>query len=267
MSTVAGLLVVLGVSIHRPDLILHPAIQAPAKPTGGQSERRLSSETVGEALEPPSEGKELGRVAAPGDATARQSASQPASQSFNGQLGTHQPGEMSGEASDEREQQTKLAKIYSATTDQATLQSYLRDADPVIAASAFSALGVRDKQGAVQALLDIVNDPTEAVRLQALQTLLASPDVDRTTLDLRDAFDDPDPAFVASAAQELGGRNDVEALSTLAAVLRTGDAPARLLVVQSIASNTSAAYLLYQSLNDPDETVRNAVWAILFPPK
>ena len=267
VSTVAGLLVIWGVSIHRPDLILHPAIQAPAKPVGGQSERQQASETVGDALEPPSEGKELGRVAAPSDGTATLSAIQSASQSFNGQLETRRPAEVSGEASDEREQQTKLGRIDSATTDQVTLRSYLRDADPIIAASAFGALRVRDKQAAVEALLDVVNDPTEPVRLQALQILLASPNVDKATLDLRDAFDDVDPAFVASAAQELGGRNDVEALNTLADVLRTGDAPARLLVVQSIADNTSAAYLLYQSLNDPDETVRNAAWAILFPPK
>jgi len=249
-----GLLVAFAVSADWASVILRPAMQQRSKSVRGQ--------TIGDAFAPPSQEVKLGRVA-----PATQSAIQPAPQSFNRQLQAQQPREVLEEASDEREQQIKLGKIYAVTTDKAKLQAYLRDADPAIAASAFGALGVRDKQGAVQALLGVVNDPTEPVRLQALQILLSSPDVDKAMLDLRAALEDADTALVACAAQELGGRNDVEALNTLADVLRTGDAPARLLVVQSIANNTSAAYLLYQSLNDPNETVRNAAWAILFPPK
>ena len=250
----AGLLVVLGVSTHRPSVIVRPAVEPPSK-------------SAGDAFDPTSQETELGRVATPCQVSAMPSAVQPASQSLDGQLEAQRPGEMSGEDFDEHAQQTKLARIHSGTTDQATLQYYLRDADPIVGASAFSALGVGDKQAAVEALLEVVNDPTEPVRLQALQILLASPDVDKATLDLRAAFDDMDPAFVACAAQELGARDDGAALNTLADVLGAGDPATRLLIVQSIANNIAAASLLYASLNDPDESVRNAARAILFPPK
>jgi len=263
----AGLLVAFGVSTHRPNIIVRPAIQPPSKSAGGQPEAEQPCETVGDVFDPRSQETELGRVAILAQASAMPSAVEPASQSLDGQLEAQRPGEMSGEDFDEHAQQTKLTKIHSGTTNQATLQYYLRDADPIVGASAFSALGVRDKQAAVDALLDVVNDPTEPVRLQALQILLASSDIDQATLDLRAAFNDVDPAFVACAAQELGARDDGEALNTLAEVLGAGDPPTRLLIVQSIANNTSAAPLLYQSLNDPDESVRNAARAILFPPK
>ena len=263
----AGLLVAFGVSTHRPNIIVRPAMQPLSKSAGGQPEAQRSCETIGDAFDPRSQETELGRVATRSQASAMPSAVQPASHSFDGQLEAQRSVELSGEDFDEHAQQTKLAKIHSGTTDQATLQYYLRDADPIVGASAFSALGVRDKQAAVEALLEVVNDPTEPVRLQALQILLASSDIDQATLDLRAAFNDVDPAFVACAAQELGARDDGDALKTIAEMLGAGDPPTRLLIVQSIANNTSAAPLLYQSLNDPDESVRNAARAILFPPK
>jgi len=149
--------------------------------------------------------------------------------------------------------------------DSATLVNHLRDADPVVGAAAFDALGVRSKDGAVAALLDVVSDPAEPVRLQALQLLLGSPEVGEAVLaaTLRAALADPDPAFVARAVQELGGREDAEALSALAEALGAENVSTRLLIVQSIANNSSAAPLLYQSRGDPDETVRSAATAIL----
>jgi HEAT repeat protein len=151
--------------------------------------------------------------------------------------------------------------------DDATFRYHLRDPDPAVGAAAFDALGVRNKEAAVGALLEVVNDPTEPVRLQALQLLLGSLEAGEATLaaTLRTALADPDSAIVACAVQELGGRDDAEAISALAEALGAGDLPTRLLIVQSIASNTSAVPLLHQGLEDPDETVRTAATAVLFP--
>jgi len=151
--------------------------------------------------------------------------------------------------------------------DEATLRDDLRDADSVIVSAAFDALAARDKDAAVDALLEVIDDTAEPSRLQALQLLLSSLDAEEATLTatLRAALEDPDFAFVASAVGALAGRSDAEALSALAEALRDGDVSTRLLIVQSIAGNSSAAPLLQEGQNDPDETVRNAATAILLP--
>ena len=263
----ALLVVLLRVSTHGPTGMAPAAVQPAFESVRGQGEPQRPGGTLGEAFD--ARAQETERVSTPGPAGAMPLAVQPASEPVAGQLEAQQPGEMSGEAIDADVQQTKLAEIDSAATDQATLQYYLRDADPIISASAFNALGLRDKDAAVEATVDVLNDTGEPVRLQALQLLLGSPDLDEATSAgiLRTVLEDPDPAFVACAAQELGGRDDEEALSALAEVLGTGDLPTRLLIVQSIANNTSAAPLLYRGLEDPDESVRSAARAILFPSK
>jgi HEAT repeat protein len=157
-----------------------------------------------------------------------------------------------------------LEEIWSNTTNQATLQNYLRDTDPAVASAAFDVLEKQNHHAAMKALLDVVNDPGEPVRLQAFQLLLSSAEAGETPVaTLRAALQDPDPAFVAGAVQALAERNDAEALSALAEALRTRDLSTRLLIVRSVASNTAAVPLLYQALIDPDETVHNAATSVL----
>jgi HEAT repeat protein len=350
------------VSTHGPAGVAPSTVQPASESVGGQPEGQRLGDTPGEAFDAHLQTKpELGSTLDSVGGT--QSAAQPAFQSIDGE--TQRPEEASGEAFDAHAQQTILAQIDSASADQATLRYYLRDPDPIIGAAAFDALGVRNKRAAVEALLDVVNDPTEPVRLQALQLVLNSSDLDEATwvATLRAALADPDPAFAASAmqtlgglkidaaaddptfryhlrdadpavgaaafdalgvrnkeaavealldvvndpaeparlqalqlllgspeageatlaatlrtaladpdsaivacaVQELGGRDDAEAISALAEALGAGDLPTRLLIVQSIASNTSAVPLLHQGLEDPDETVRTAATAVLFP--
>src|SRR5262245_37805097 len=71
-------------------------------------------------------------------------------------------------------QQTKLAAVSTSGVvgDAETLRSFLRDRDPIVGAAAFYALNARGKLAAVQALLVVINDTTEPVRLQALQLLV-----------------------------------------------------------------------------------------------
>jgi HEAT repeat protein len=246
------------------------AAQLASGSVGGQPHSQQTGVTSGEALDAPASRTKLASGSTHGPVGIEPATGQPASESVGGQPAGQRPVEASREALGALAQQTKLAEIGAAFAgDQATLRNYLRDPDPIIGAAAFDALGVRNKRAALEALLEVVNDPTEPLRLQALQLLLDTPEVDEATLTatLRAALEDPDPAFVARAVQEFGGRTDAEALSALAEALDAGDLPTRLLIVQSIASNTSDVPLLYRSLKDPDETVRSAATEILFPSK
>jgi DNA-binding phage protein len=259
------------VSTHGPAGVASLALQPASESAAGQPRAQRPGETSGEALDTQAQQQTRpGPVSTPDSASVASTADQPTSEFASGQPETQRPDETSGEAFDASAQQMKLAEIDSASAaDRATLRDYLRDPDPIIAAAAFDALEVGNERAAVEALLAVVNDPTEPVRLQALEILLGSPEAGEAVLaaTLRAALQDPDHAFVARAVQELGGRADAEALSALAEALDAGDLLTRLLIVQSIASNTSDVPLLYQGLEDPDETVRSAATEILFPSK
>ena len=128
-------------------------------------------------------------------------------------------------------------------------------------------LSDREKAAGLQVLLDAMNDPAELNRLLALQLLLDDPGVSEATMTsaLRAALQDPDPAFVARAIQELAGRSDDEAGRTLSEALKTGMPETRRLIIESVASNDTASDLLYAGLKDPDETVRSTAQEILTP--
>jgi len=158
-----------------------------------------------------------------------------------------------------------LALDPTSFTDPATLTAYLRTADPVLGAAVFHAVSRRDKEMAMKALLDIVTDPAEPRRLQALELLRGGSDADEETVNaaLWAALQDPDSALVTYAVQELGARSDASSLGLLAEALNTGEPATKLLIVQSIASNSSADSLLHQGARDSDETVRSAAKAVL----
>jgi hypothetical protein len=153
----------------------------------------------------------------------------------------------------------------SALRDPARLRVYLSGGDPVLAEAVLQAASRRDRQIAAQAVLDIVRDGTEPRRLDVLQRLCASPYIDAETRNaaLQTALQDPDAALVTHAIQELSDRSDATAISLLSEALDHGELSTRLLIVQSLASNSAAEPLLRQGLKDPDETVRNTAQAVL----
>jgi HEAT repeat protein len=173
------------------------------------------------------------------------------------------------EAFDAASQQAKLDVILSAATGTERLEGNLRDRDPVIAAAAFQALTGRSYHAAVQALLNVINDTTEPVRLQALQTLLNAPGIENATIvgALRSALRDPDPAFVACAVQALTIRSDPDAVSVITEALREGSVATRLAIVRSAGNSDAAQGYLYYALRDPDAKVRSAAMDTLSPSK
>jgi HEAT repeat protein len=171
------------------------------------------------------------------------------------------------ESFDAEAQQAKLAAIHGANVSAEILEGYLRDTDPVIESAAYYVLGARSKRSAVEALIDVINDQAEPVRLQALQLLLSS-DIDRADeaavlAVLIAALQDPDPGFIACATQALVTGNDPAGESALRQALRSANVETRLLIVQSLGIGERAEQYLYLALSDPDETVRNAAEEIL----
>jgi hypothetical protein len=113
------------------------------------------------------------------------------------------------------DQQTKLAGIDEAARagNLEALRQYLQDTDAAVQAAAFEALLAKDEHSAIRDLLAIVRDTKQLTRLQALQLLDSSPQVDEQTVraTLRNALVDPDPllsqyALVALAVRDAGGQ-------------------------------------------------------------
>lgn len=187
-------------------------------------------------------------------------------------FGDDQPtGNDGPEPFDPEAQQKKLAAINDFAARADALEGYLRDRDPVIGMAAYYALGARSKRAALQAVIDVVNDATEPVRLQALQLLLGS-DIDKADEQavarvLRAALDDPDPAFVILATEALAASDDPADERALMDALRDGSLATRLLIVQSVGRGEAAKQYLNYALRDSDETVRNAAESILSQPR
>jgi len=106
---------------------------------------------------------------------------------------------------------TKLAAVDKAAQDgdQEALRTYVRDSDPAVQRAAFDALFAQAEIVAVQDLLSIIRDSSQAARLQTLELLNTAPQIDDQTVRaaLRDAVSDPDPLVRAYAAQALAVRN------------------------------------------------------------
>src|SRR5262249_2893140 len=106
---------------------------------------------------------------------------------------------------------TKLAALDEAAQDgdQEALRTYVPGSDPAVQRAAFDALFAQAEIVAVQELLSIIRDSSQAARLQTLELLNSAPQVDDQTVraPLRDAVSDPDPLVRAYAAQALAVRN------------------------------------------------------------
>lgn len=180
-----------------------------------------------------------------------------------------QPGHTKGEVFDAAAQRAKLEAIQDGAADAETLKVRLRDRDPVIAGAALQALSARSRHEAMEAILQVIDDTTEPVRLQAFQLLLDAPDSDQAVVAkaLAKALRDLDSALVVRAIQELVTRDDPESDEALTEALREGDVELRLLIVKSVGTGDNVRPYLFNALHDADERVRAAAEAVLFPSK
>jgi HEAT repeat protein len=116
------------------------------------------------------------------------------------------------------DEQTKLTGIDEAARagNQGALRQYLQDTDAAVQAAAFDALAAKNQHSAVQDLLAIIRDTKQLARVQALQLLDTSPQVDEQTVlaALRNALVDPDPLLSQYALEALAARDASTASST-----------------------------------------------------
>lgn len=212
-------------------------------------------------------------AAAPGesknsDTSASPDGAQPATQNADavglGALSESLPG--TGPQLDDS-QTEKLAAVEAAAAiqDREALGKYMQDANVAVQAAAFDALAAHDNPVAVESLLAEINDPSQLVRLQALQLLTQSPQADEQTVmsTLIDALNGTDSSLSAYAAQALAQRGSPEAMNALTDMLNSAAPSTRLMVLQSVAQTEAGLPLLRGALSDSDAAVKSAAAILL----
>jgi HEAT repeats len=166
---------------------------------------------------------------------------------------------------DSQAEKLAVVEAAAASQDREALGKYMQEANAAVQAAAFDALAAHDNPGAIENLLAEINDPSQPVRLQALQLLTQSPQADEQTVmtTLIDALNGADPSFSAYAAQALAQRGTPEAMNALNEMLNGANPSTRLMVLQSVAQTEAGLPLLRAALSDSDETVRSAAAALL----
>jgi HEAT repeat protein len=164
-------------------------------------------------------------------------------------------------------QTVKLAAVETAAAsqDREALGKYMQDANAAVQAAAFNALAAHDNPAAVENLLAEITDPSQPVRLQALQVLSQSPQADEQTVmtTLIDALNGADSSFSAYAAKALAQRGTPEAMNALSEVLNSSDTSTRLMVLQTVDGTEAGLPLLRAALSNSNETVRSTAAALL----
>jgi Spy/CpxP family protein refolding chaperone len=176
-------------------------------------------------------------------------------------------GDLAGNAPLDDSQTEKLAAIESAaaTQDREALGTYMQHDNVAVQAAAFDALAANDNTAAVESLLAEIKDPSQPVRLQALQLLGQSPQVSEEIVmtTLIDALNGADPSFSASAAHALAERGTPEAMNALSELLNSSDPSTRLMLLQSVAQTQAGLAILRTALSDSNETVRSTAEVLL----
>ena len=158
------------------------------------------------------------------------------------------------------EQQKRQADLEESIQqqDQSALQKALENHDSSIAGVAFEALLAQDHNGAIAALLgESKNDDTQ-LRLQALQLLDQSGEVDERTVlaALHDALKDEAMNVRQYAVQALARQGGPEAMSYLETAFRDADPTVRLAVLQTVAGKEAASSILQEGLSDSDPMIQ-----------
>lgn len=212
-------------------------------------------------------------AAAPGesknpDTSASPDGAQPATQNADavglGTLSESLP-ETGPQLDDSQTEKLAAVEAAAAIQDREALGKYMQDANAAVQAAAFDALAAHDNPVAVENLLAEINDPSQLVRLQALQLLTQSPQADEQTVmsALIDALKGTDSSFSAYAAQALAQRGSPEAMNALTDMLNSAAPSTRLMVLQSVAQTEAGLSLLRAALSDLDTTVRSAAAVLL----
>lgn len=151
--------------------------------------------------------------------------------------------------------------------DRVTLGAHLKDADLAVFAKALDTVNSADERAALEAFQDVFRDPTSPGRAQALHLLLGYQKLEEKTLRtiFQEALEDPDTTIGRAAVGTLVGRQDELAIATLSSAYNEGDTSTRLLIVESLATDSAAVAILHAALGDPEEMVRISATTILSP--
>ena len=268
------------------EAVIQPAESAPADadpqastassiPAGETGEdRQVVKQTQQQLADQPAETEQQSVLAATPDELknpdpsaspdAVQSPAQTADAAGLGTLSESLPG-IGPQLDDSQTEKLAAVEAAAAIQDREALGKYMQDANAAVQAAAFDALAAHDNPVAVENLLAEINDPSQSVRLQALQLLTQLPQADEQTVmtTLIDALNGADPAFSAYAAQALAQRGTPEAMNALTDMLNGANPSTRLTILQSVAQTEAGLSLLRAALSDSDATVRSSAAVLL----
>ena len=136
-------------------------------------------------------------------------------------------------------------------------RSQLMSRNPAEQDAAFREISRQGPKEAFDALKDVLDNGDGVARLRALQLMDQDGQLDRAAVMsvLGAALDDRDTVLRDYAIQALGRETSAESLNLLRQQLDSGDANARLNVVQAVSQRPDARPLLQQAGSDPDPSV------------
>ena len=136
-------------------------------------------------------------------------------------------------------------------------RSQLMSRNPAEQDAAFREIARLGPKEAFDALKDALDNGDGVTRLRALQLMDQDGQLDRAAVmsALGTALDDRDTVLRDYAIQALGRETSTESLNLLRQQLDSGDANARLNVVQAVSQRPDARPLLQQAASDPDPSV------------
>ena len=146
----------------------------------------------------------------------------------------------------------------SASPAQRTLwRSQLMSKNPAEQDAAFREISRQGPKAAFDALKDVLDNGDGVARLRALQLMDQDGQLDRASVMsvLSAALDDRDTVLRDYSIQALGRETSAESLNLLRQQLDSGDANARMNVVQAASQRLDARPLLQQAASDPDPSV------------
>jgi hypothetical protein len=136
-------------------------------------------------------------------------------------------------------------------------RSQLMSKNPAEQDAAFREISRQGPKEAFDALKDVLDNGDGVARLRALQLMDQDGQLDRAAVMsvLDAALDDRDTVLRDYSIQALGRETSAESLNLLRQELDSGDANARLNVVQAVSQRPDARPLLQQAASDPDPSV------------
>jgi ribosomal protein S7 len=165
------------------------------------------------------------------------------------------------------QQDKALAAVEAAAAkgDLEALAKAVQNSDPTVQAQAFGEMSRLNPQAAVEALGNVLKSDEPEQRLQALQLLEQSDQVDNDTVisAMSQALNSDEPSIKDFAIQALAVRGGSQEMDLLRQALGDPDPAVRLLVVETVGQVPEAVPLLQQALTDSDPSVSAAASQLL----